>query len=102
MSDNQKQSFFVPLGPLEKKLVIDNFSYRSVRESHCVARISKNICRHLVHQAQEEDVKYLTICIPAYNEEYGEMMKTLITLMQNIEFMFKKVQFLFPYLSEPS
>jgi hypothetical protein len=86
-----ERSVYIPFGPLEKKVLTDTYTYRGVRENHCVASVSRNICKHLVKKAEKENVQYLTICIPAYNEEFEEMVKTLITLMENVQFMLKKV-----------
>jgi len=81
----------MPLGPTNESPVIDNFTYEKVGESHCVAAVSKKISYFLIEKARLEGKKYLTVCIPAYNENFLEMLKTLTSLLINFEFMQRKV-----------
>lgn len=91
ISEDSLSQHFIPMGPLDDLMLKDEFSFEDVRTVHCVATINKNICSHLIRKANDENKRYLTICIPAYNEEFEEMLKTLVSLMENIEFMKKKV-----------
>jgi hypothetical protein len=84
---------YIPLGPVEDFPVIDDFTYEEVRQEHCVATIAKEVCRFLVEKADLEGKKYLPVCIPCYNEDFLELLKTLVSLMENFEFMQKKVSF---------
>lgn len=88
------QSHYIPLGPVAEFAIYDNFSYEDVRESHCVASVSKSVCNFLIEKARNENKKYLAVCLPAYNEELDEMIKTLKSLMKCFEFMQKKVRYM--------
>ena len=86
MSTSQQEP--ASIGPvIGESPVTDNFTFEDVRESHCVAQISENVCRSLIEHAQITGKKYLTVCCPAYNEEFEEMMKTLLSLMNSFDFM---------------
>jgi hypothetical protein len=93
--DYTTMEHYTPIGPISDNLLVDVYSLEKVRENHCVASVAKNISNYLTNKASDENIKYLAICIPAYNEEFEEMLKTLITLMENVEFMKKKVVFCF-------
>jgi hypothetical protein len=82
---------YIPLGPIAEFPVYDSFTYEDVRESHCVASVSKYVCEHLVNKARAEEKRFLAVCLPAYNEDLDEMIKTLVSLMKNFEFMQRKV-----------
>jgi hypothetical protein len=83
----------IPFGPVDKEFLVDNFSYLDVQRNHCVADISKNICKLLVGKANEERVKYLAVCMTLYNEEFPEMYKTLLTLLENFEYLIREVKY---------
>jgi cellulose synthase/poly-beta-1,6-N-acetylglucosamine synthase-like glycosyltransferase len=83
---------YVPLGPVDDFPVIDDFTYEEVRENHCVATVANEVCRYLVEKAELEGKKYLPVCIPCYNEDFLELLKTLVSLMENFEFMQKKAR----------
>lgn len=72
----------------DEPVVSDSFSLEQVG-SHYVAQPSLNIGSHLMEQAVIENVKYLCVCMPCYNEGKEEIYKTLMSLMTNIEFMKK-------------
>jgi hypothetical protein len=80
-----------PFGPMESELIYDNFSYEEVKTTECLGRVCTNICSHLMEDP-DENKRYLTICVPCYNEDLDELMKTLYSLMENVEFMQRKVQ----------
>ena len=84
---------YLPFGPLEGQAVIDNFTFEDVKESECKAFPSRNIGRYLIDRAKAENTKYLCVCVPAYNEDLEELLKTLVSLMENFDFMIKKVSF---------
>jgi hypothetical protein len=89
-------SDFAFIGPVEDDSVLDDFTYEDVRESHCVASTSKFICEHLVNKGKDENKKYVTVCIPAYNEEFEEMVQTITSLMENFQYLRNRVSsFLF-------
>lgn len=79
----------LPFGPVEEPLVFDSFTFEDVKAKQCVARVCKNICSGLVNDRGEK--MYLTICVPCYNEHLDELMKTIHSLMENVEFMQRKV-----------
>lgn len=97
MGDEQQ---YLPLGPVEGIPYIDNFTYEDVKEGTCTAQKSKEIGRHLMAKAHAENVKYLCVCVPCYNEGLEELMKTMISLMENFDFMLKKVRFTFSFLHQ--
>ena len=80
----------LPFGPMEEPLVFDNFSYEDVKTTQCIGKVCKNMCAQLVNDPDEKK-RYLTICVPCYNEDLDELLKTLLSLMENIEFMQRKV-----------
>ncbi len=85
----------LPLGPVTEPLIIDNFSYEQVKKTKCAATVCQNICQYLSTAAELEhaEVKYLLICVPCYNENLEELMKTFLSLLENFDFMQRKVQF---------
>ncbi len=85
-------SFEIPLGPLNRPLVVDNFSYEDVKQTKCFASVSKNICEALKKEAPSAETRYLCICLPCYNEQFEELLKTFLSLMENIEFMQRKAR----------
>ncbi len=91
---NYHPDLYIPIGPVDNHCVVDEFTFTEVRETHCVASVSENISNYLIDTAITEKKKYLTVCIPAYNEEFEEMLKTLVSLMESIEYMQRKVKLL--------
>lgn len=83
---------YLPFGPLEGKPINDDFKFEDVKESECKAFPSRNIGRYLIERAEVENTKYLCVCVPAYNEDLDELLKTLVSLMENFDFMIKKVR----------
>ncbi len=80
------------LGPVNEPLVVDNFLFEDVNESKCSASKCKNIGAHLMGEVSDNpQAKYLAICVPCYNETVDDLLKTLISLMQNIDFMQRTV-----------
>jgi hypothetical protein len=77
----------------EEEISKDTFTYSQVG-SHYTAQPCANIGHNLIERAHEENVKYMTICIPSYNENKEEMYKTMLSLLQNADF-FRKVSLLF-------
>lgn len=82
---------FAFIGPVEDYSVLDDFTYADVRESHCVATVCKSICDDLINKAANDNKKYITVCIPAYNEEFEEMVQTLTSLMENFQYLRNRV-----------
>jgi hypothetical protein len=82
---------YLPFGPVEGKGVFDDFTYEDVNESECKAFPSRNIGSFLIDKAEKEGTKYLCVCVPCYNEDLEELLKTLVSLMENFDFMIKKV-----------
>jgi hypothetical protein len=80
----------LPLGPVEAASVLDHYSLQLVGPA-CAASVSSNVCRYLVERAAAEGTKYLCICVPCYNEESLELLKTLLSLLSNMEFLERKV-----------
>jgi hypothetical protein len=80
----------LPFGPMEGSLIFDNFTYEDVKTTQCLGKVCTNICTHLLDDP-DTNKRYLTICVPCYNEDLDELLKTLLSLMENIEFMQRKV-----------
>lgn len=105
--DDEDDGDYIPLGPVEGSQYVDDFTYEQVKESTCTAQMSINIAHHLITQAEQEGVKYLCVCVPCYNEDFEELLKTLLSLMENFDFMIKKVgffpiPFFFRHSNDPS
>jgi hypothetical protein len=74
-------------------MIVDSFSYQTVTASYN-GTPCQNIGRALVERAGFEKCKYMTVCIPSYNEDKEELYKTMLSLMQNADFI-KKVRTIF-------
>jgi hypothetical protein len=81
----------IPLGPVDDYPIFDDFTFEEVVGSHCKAQVAHEVASYLREIAATEDKKFLPICVPCYNEEMLELLKTLISLLANFEFMQKKV-----------
>jgi len=80
----------LPFGPVEQEIIFDDFTYEDVKTTNCVGKVCRNICTELINDP-DENKRYLTICVPCYNEDLDELLKTLFSLMENVEFMQRKV-----------
>jgi hypothetical protein len=85
-------NIYIPLGPVVGFPVLDDFTYEEVKDDLCAARVSDEVCLYLIEKAELEGKKYLPVCIPCYNEDFLELLKTLVSLMENFEFMQKKAR----------
>lgn len=83
---------YLPLGPVEGRNIIDNYTFEEVKEKECVASIAEELSQFLLEKADVEGIKYLCICVPCYNEDLSELLKTLLSLLENFEFMERKVK----------
>jgi hypothetical protein len=83
---------YLPLGPVDGPPYVDDFSYEDVKEGTCTAQPSKRIGQYLMDRAEQDTTNYLCVCVPCYNEDLDEMMKMVISLMENFDFMIKKVR----------
>ncbi len=81
------------LGPVNQPLVVDDYLYEDVNGGKCTASVCNNVCEHLLQEAENGSSKtrYMAICVPCYNENVEELMKTLISLMQSVDFMQRTV-----------
>ena len=59
--------------------------------TECYASVCVDICAALMEEAKKNNVTYLTICVPCYNETSDELLETFESLMVNIEFIKLKV-----------
>lgn len=82
-----------PFGPIESAFNWDDFSLEDVG-SECIGKVCKNLQNELSRNALKDDagINYMTICIPCYNEEIEEFYKTLLSLLENIEFIKKQAR----------
>eukprot|EP01038_Epipyxis_sp_PR26KG_P005571 gene5571-7695_t len=86
----------LPLGPYDAEgnpLIFDCFTKNDVKGKKCLGFPAKNISSNLVEIAECNGAQYLCVCIPCYNENFSDFSKTLISLMENFEFMHKKIRF---------
>jgi hypothetical protein len=84
----------LPLGPirdLDYPTAYDQFSISEVEYERCEAHPLRKICDALINHVENTDSKYLCICVPCYNEEIDEFLKTVLSLMDNMEFIRRKV-----------
>eukprot|EP01032_Pedospumella_encystans_P009138 gene9138-10785_t len=83
----------LPFGPTEGgTLATDDFTLKDVQGDHCTGRECRNICADLVGQYDGRS-RFLTICVPCYNEDLDELLKTIYSVMENVEFMKRKARF---------
>jgi len=82
----------IPFGPYADvegdAKVFDYYSSSEVNsdEAECEGFVAKNVCGYLKNNALDRK-KYLCVCVPCYNEGLWDFIKTLISLMENFEFM---------------
>lgn len=80
----------LPFGPTNGELAFDDFSEKEVNGAHCSGQVCQQVCKDLEAQ-YGANKKFLTICIPCFNEELQELIKTIDSVMKNVEFMQRKV-----------
>ena len=94
---------FTPLGRIidEKNVISDEITYanNSEERKHCKPRIFDSIGKHLNLEAEDKDIKYIAVCIPCYDEDLVDLLKTIISVMENFEFMNKKVVINFLFIA---
>jgi len=86
----------LPLGPVKDSdypILCDEFTFEEVEYEKCEAFPFKTICDALVSKVEHTDSKYLCICVPCYNEDVDEFLKTILSLMENMEFIHRKAFF---------
>ena len=82
--------------------IFDSYNATEVG-SECSGFVARNICEYLKGNASGK--KYLCVCVPCYNEDFWDFVKTLISLLENFEFMQTTVRnvespdFVFAYLT---
>jgi hypothetical protein len=81
------------LGPLERPIVIDEFTYDQVKGVECLGQVCRKVCKALKKSLGKDKRKFLCICVPCYNESTEDLMKTIASLMENIDFMKHKTRF---------
>ncbi len=72
-----------------EEIIVDHFQYDQVGAAYNAVPCL-TIGEHLMERAMDDNVKYMTICIPSYNEAKEELYKTMLSLMKSADFM-KKV-----------
>jgi cellulose synthase/poly-beta-1,6-N-acetylglucosamine synthase-like glycosyltransferase len=82
------------LGYLDQQIIFDEFSLRQVEGKECKGQICKTICKALKRSfAKQKQRKFLCCCVPCYNEEKDDLIKTIHSTMDNIDFMKNKTRF---------
>ena len=89
---NQQQE-----GHINSRFVVDDFSFDDVQREECIGSICKNVCENLVMESKRTKTRYLTICIPCYNEDAIDLLRTIQLLMENVEFIKQRVRFIIIY-----
>lgn len=80
-----------PFGPKDDPFTqLEEFTYEAVKGEECHAVICKNICDTII-STSAPNVLFLPVCIPCYNEDMIELMKVVSSVMENMEFMLRKV-----------
>ncbi len=82
----------------DEGMIVDAFTYQTVTASYN-GTPCRTIGKALVERAGFEKCKYMTICIPSYNEDKEEMYKTMLSLLQNTDFI-KKVRTFFAVIAK--
>lgn len=71
---------------------MDEFSFAEVNGDECMAVACTSITNSFLNSVKKSGGKYLCICVPCYNENIEEFTKTILSLMENMEFIQKKVR----------
>ena len=80
------------LGPLGEEIIIDEFTFSEVKGSECFGQICLKICSNLKEKFQKKR-NFLCVCCPCYNESFDDLTKTLLSIMENIDFLKHKTRF---------
>ena len=87
------------LGPVSTypKYHRQDFTYEEVTEfgkngeivKECHGQVAKNVCEYIdnVTLCERGSKNYFCVCIPCYNESMEDLMKTVLCIMENIDFM---------------
>ena len=81
------------LGPLERPIVMDEFTFSQVKGVECLGQVCRKVCKALKRSLGKEKRKFLCVCVPCYNESTDDLMKTIASLMENVDFMKHKTRF---------
>ena len=81
------------LGPLDQSIVVDEFTYSQVKEAECLGQVCRKVCKELKRSLGKDRRKFLCVCVPCYNESTDDLMKTIASLMENVDFMKHKTRF---------
>lgn len=80
------------LGPVNEPVIFDEFTFEKIKMEECLGRVCKRICRSLNEQKKDTE-KFLCVCVPVYNESKDDLMKTIMSVMENIDFIKHKIRF---------
>jgi cellulose synthase/poly-beta-1,6-N-acetylglucosamine synthase-like glycosyltransferase len=82
------------LGKLQDdQKVAQEFTFSQVRGNECLGQVCQEVCDALKHSFKQENRKFLCVCVPCYNESTVDLMKTVASLMKNVDFMKHKARF---------
>jgi cell fate (sporulation/competence/biofilm development) regulator YlbF (YheA/YmcA/DUF963 family) len=81
------------LGPLDQSTVTDEFTFTQVKGAECLGQVCRKVCKALKRSLGKEKRKFLCVCVPCYNESTDDLMKTIASLMENVDFMKHKTRF---------
>jgi hypothetical protein len=79
-----------PFGLVEGDRIYDNFLYEQAENTESSTRVCSKVCSRLVDRLQN-DKRCIAICVPCQNETLDELMRTVSSLLENIEFLQRKV-----------
>ena len=55
-------------------------------------QVAKNVIQGMKRDPDLKDSRFLCICVPAYNESKDDLLKTIDSIMKNIDFMKHKTR----------
>jgi cellulose synthase/poly-beta-1,6-N-acetylglucosamine synthase-like glycosyltransferase len=90
---NQSHKMEGVLGPLERPVIMDEFTFSQVKGAECLGQVCRKVCKALKRSLGKDKRKFLCVCVPCYNESTDDLMKTIASLMENVDFMKHKTRF---------
>jgi hypothetical protein len=79
-----------PFGHVEGDRIYDNFLYEQAENTENSTRVCSKVCSRFV-DTLENDKRCIAICVPCQNVTLDELMRTVSSLLDNVEFLQRKV-----------
>ncbi len=83
---------FGPIKGVGALSVTDEFNFNQVQGTKCIGVPCLNITDSLNNLAVTENIEYICICMPCYNEEVEDLYSTVTSLLENFEFLKTRVR----------